>query len=217
MKKKYLLFFLSVFLIVLILLFLLRRPIMRKWHDLFGNNKGQMDSSCPKCGQLFTDGVAVQNQAYLRSEIQPQENFDDLYLLEEKGMLKEVKSGEDFTIDDLDFSVPLLDPKAIRFLDVLSERYRNECLQSNLNYAPFSISSLTRSIESSRKLQEKNGNAIENSGHLRGKTFDISYITPKKESAQKKLFIKTLSALRREGHCYVKYEMNQKCLHITVR
>jgi len=216
MNKK-LLIFLAAILIILILLFLFRRPIMRQFHKFFGNNNRQMESSCPNCGQLFTDVVAVQNQAYMGSGIQPQENFDDLYTLEQKGKLKEVKSGDDYTIDNLSFSVPLLDPEAIQFLDVLSKRYREKCLQSKLNFAPFRISSLTRSIESLRKLKKNNGNAIESSGHLRGKTFDISYNTPKEELAQKKLFIKALSELRSEGRCYVKYEINQRCLHITVR
>ncbi len=62
-----------------------------------------------------------------------------------------------------------------------------------------------------------NGNAIENSAHLKGKTIDITYITHKKQVKQKALFIQALAKLKDKGLCYVKFEVQKKCLHITCR
>lgn len=58
-------------------------------------------------------------------------------------------------------------------------------------------------------------NSIKNSAHLHGKTFDVSYAAFTSNSRQLGLFIETISLLRRQNKCYVKFERNG-CLHITV-
>jgi hypothetical protein len=62
---------------------------------------------------------------------------------------------------------------------------------------------------------KSNANAIENSAHLKGKTFDISYRAFAGNRKQSGAFIEVLRELRAEGKCYVKYERNG-CLHVTV-
>lgn len=80
---------------------------------------------------------------------------------------------------------------------------------------PFTISSLTRSTESVEKLMNNNRNAIKNSSHLKGKTFDISYRAFNKNKQQTIAFIAVLEELRNQNRCFVKFERNG-CLHITV-
>ena len=95
-------------------------------------------------------------------------------------------------------------------------RYKENCDKNQLEYKCFKITSLTRSIESVNKLQKVNTVAIEDSPHLRGKTFDISYAHfGEQHTAQLKQFIKALNESRKEGKCYVKYEQSTGCLHIT--
>ncbi len=78
-----------------------------------------------------------------------------------------------------------------------------------------SLTGFSRSKESVKRLGAVNKNSIENSAHLKGKTFDINYRAFDKNKKQNKAFIKVLNDLRLQGKCYVKYERNG-CLHITV-
>jgi hypothetical protein len=73
----------------------------------------------------------------------------------------------------------------------------------------------TRSTASINKLLTKNGNAIKNSAHLRGKTFDISYRASNNNKKTNKGFIAVLNELKNKSRCYVKFERNG-CLHINV-
>ena len=81
-----------------------------------------------------------------------------------------------------------------------------------------------------RKLRNYNRNATENSCHLYGTTFDICYnryktVSPPdgeprrqvRNDSLKYVLSEVLNDLRKEGRCYVKYEVKQGCFHITVR
>lgn len=175
------------------------------------------DSSCEQCDILFQDGVSEQEKAYQGEGIKPKNNFAAIHKLIDKQVLREIETCEDYIVEPMDVSVPCLLPKGIKFLKRLSREYRILCSQKGLAYVPFRITSATRTTESVKTLQQNNGNAIENSAHLRGKTLDISYLTSKDQVPQKVLLIEALAALKQEGLCYVKYEVNMKCLHITCR
>jgi hypothetical protein len=64
-------------------------------------------------------------------------------------------------------------------------------------------------------LGKENENSIENSPHLRGKTFDMSWRAFGENEAQLKLFTSALLELKNQKKCFVKFERNG-CLHITV-
>ncbi|MCC8175948.1 MAG: DUF5715 family protein [Bacteroidales bacterium] len=64
-------------------------------------------------------------------------------------------------------------------------------------------------------VQRQSSNAVTNSCHRYGTTFDISYARMTDE--QKQTLARVLQSLRRGGYCYVKYEINQPCFHITAR
>lgn len=175
------------------------------------------DSSCSKCGILFQDQIPAHENAYKYEGIKPKNDFDDLQKLIENRTLIEIKTSENYIVEPMGASLPALLPKGITFINKLSREYRSLCDQKNIEYIPFRITSATRTIKSVKELMKDNGNAIENSAHLKGKTIDITYLTSKKHTKQKELFIQTLAKLKDQGMCYVKFEVQMKCLHITCR
>lgn len=175
------------------------------------------DSSCEQCDILFQDGVLEHEKAYQGEGIKPQKDFEALQKLIDQNTLREIETSDDYIVESMEASMPYLLPKGIKFLKRLSRDYRALCEQQHLEYVPFRITSAVRTTNSVKSLQQNNGNAIENSAHLRAKTIDISYITNKRHLAQKKAFIQALANLKKEGLCYVKHEVIMKCLHITCR
>jgi hypothetical protein len=173
---------------------------------------------CIGCHNLFPDKVATQATAYASpgEGIAPQETYTGLKKLQKQGKLKQVSTTRNYYIAPLSHSFALLRPKAILFLNHLGNEYQNDCKKAGIGFMPFRISSLTRTKESIQHLKGQEGNAIENSGHLRGKTFDVSYTAFGQNEKALAVFVKTLSRMRQQNRCYVKYEKNG-CLHITVR
>ncbi|MFN5318649.1 MAG: DUF5715 family protein [Bacteroidia bacterium] len=167
------------------------------------------------CNTYFYDGVYTHEKAYRKDGIQPQKSLEDLDKLNENGILEEVENNDFFFVANLEHSRPFLLAKAYIFLNDLGMRYKENCDKNQLEYKSFKITSLTRSIESVNKLQKVNTVAIEDSPHLRGKTFDISYAHFGEHTAQLTQFIKALNEAKKEGKCYVKYEQSTGCLHIT--
>ena len=164
---------------------------------------------------LFNDGINAHENAYKHESIKVQKTDEGLLKLAQKNVLKEIESNEFYIVRDLTHSQPLLLPKAINFIDQLSILYQQKCTEKNIDYVRYEITSGSRSIESVKRLQEGNGNAIENSPHLRGKTFDMSWRAFGGNKDQLKLFTSALSELKKQKKCFVKFERNG-CLHITV-
>jgi len=89
----------------------------------------------------------------------------------------------------------------------------------------FTVSSVLRTEENVKQLRKTNVNSTENSCHCYGTTFDISYFTfhtphrGKKASVDKmrQILMQVAYDMRRLDRCYVKYEKQTTCLHITVR
>lgn len=171
--------------------------------------------SCPTCPDLFTDNVLRHQLAYFNDGIKPQKNDRDLDNLSKSGKLKKLETCNLFIVRHARYSRPYLLPKAHSFIQDLSINYDKKCKSDAIKYIPFTISSLTRSKESVKHLMKNNGNAIKNSSHLKGKTFDISYRAFNGNKKQTKAFIEVLNELKKQKRCYVKFERNG-CLHITV-
>ena len=91
------------------------------------------------------------------------------------------------------------------------------------------VSSVLRTEEDVTKLQRRNPNATEQSCHLFGTTFDISYttyetVTPPGEQRRavrndslKYVLSEVLRDLRKQERCFIKHEVKQPCFHITTR
>ena len=219
LSNKKVLFFLFLMLGAGILLFWYRSNIKMKVNRLVSRYRTsrKTDLTCEGCREVFTDYPAMHERAYYNGAgIIPQEEDRGITDLYRKGVLVSIQSCNDYIVRKLHHSKPYILPDGQQFLKHLSERYRQNCIDSGLIYIPFEISSVTRSRESVEKLKKTNPNAIENSPHLKGKTIDISYDSFGSWPLQRKAFIQALKTMRENGDCYVKHELNG-CLHITVR
>jgi Family of unknown function (DUF5715) len=207
--------------VLLMCLFLIAYPyrgkIKRKIKALMGySSRGYAGSgNCPDCHVIFTDNVAKHKEALENEGIKPQKTFKEIVQLFNSGKLVKLTTNDSYIVREAKFSRPYILPKARDFISDLSKKYAKQCQAEKIKYVPFTISSVTRSIESVEDLEERNSNAIKNSAHLKGKTFDISYRAFNKNKSQTKAFIKVLKEMRSDKICFVKFERNG-CLHITV-
>jgi len=196
-----------------------RHPIKNKIVSLYGilKNRGRSinNTDCKDCDKLFNDGINAHKIAYRHEGIEEQQTDDGLIELGRKNVLKPIENNEFYIVRNLTHSKPLLLPKAIDFLDKLSMLYNKKCMENNVIYRQFEITSGSRSIESVKRLRETSSVAIENSPHLKGKTIDISWRAFGGNKDQLKLFISALSELKNQRKCFVKFERNG-CFHITV-
>ena len=202
---------------ILIIAYPYRHRIVNKlsalWHNRYGVGSGS--DICRNCAFLFTDNVKAHQRAYLRDGISIQRDDSDLERLFNKGKLSKIESNDLYEVDGLTHSQPFILPKGQQFISKLAGSYYERCIKDYLDYIPFKITSLTRSRSSVEKLMRSNKNAIENSAHLKGKTFDISYRAFNGNRKQSVVFMEVLQQLRKDGKCFVKYERNG-CLHVTV-
>lgn len=136
----------------------------------------------------------------------------------------EVKTNENYHIDNLSHSYAFLVPQAAELLDTIGARFNHKLASQGGGRYKIKVTSLLRTNESVKRLKKGNVNSTENSAHLYGTTFDISYVGFHEEAMNtrrhsdgelKNLLAEVLLELREEGHCLVKYERKQGCFHIT--
>jgi hypothetical protein len=189
----------------------------KKWEALikYGVYDSLSASNLAFCHTVLKTGSEVHSS--MLDFVPLYKKIEELQKLIDNRTLIKIKTSEKYIVEPMDASLPALLPKGFKFINRLAQDYRALCDQKNIEYIPFRITSATRTIKSVKELRQNNGNAIENSAHLKGKTIDISYLFNNKHVKQKDLFIKALSKLKDEGLCYVKFEVHMKCLHITCR
>ena len=135
-----------------------------------------------------------------------------------------------YVIEDLDYSIPYLVPRAARLLEEISRSFIDSLASRGLPFYKLLITSVLRTEKDVKKLRRVNVNASENSCHQHGTTFDITYnkylpvYDPEKAPQRdvwpaelKQILAEVLDDLRRRGLCYVRYEYRQSCFHITAR
>jgi hypothetical protein len=185
---------------------------------------GQIEKSLIKCikndSNFAQPYAAIGNIKMLENDFLSKNgafSYYSKYLekLYRKRILKKIESNDLYFVRKLRYSDPYLLPKANEFIVNICRKYNDSCLSNDLDYIPLTITSMTRTKESVKRLTRNNQNAIEESAHLMGKTFDISYKAFGKNVEQFKLFTAILNEDRKEQRCFVKYERNG-CLHITV-
>ncbi len=136
----------------------------------------------------------------------------------------EVKSNDNYFVDNLSHSYPYLVPQAAELLDTIGARFNAKLEQQGGGKYRIKVTSLLRTSESVGRLKRRNVNSTENSAHLYGTTFDISYVgfhegnlnTRRHSDGElKNLLAEVLLELREQGKCLVKFERKQGCFHIT--
>ena len=145
-----------------------------------------------------------------------------------KGHLVNIKSNRHYKIDRLTHSIPYLTEGAAGLLDMIGKNFQDSLKSKGLPNYRIIVTSVLRTKEDIRRLQKSNPNSISNSAHCYATTFDITYarfdrsrnLLPGK-SVQTETFKRVLGEvlhdLKKQKKCYVKYEVRQKCFHITTR
>ena len=140
--------------------------------------------------------------------------------------LVRIEPNRYYDIDKLTHSVPYLVPNAAKLLEDMGRAFQDSLFNRGYNRNHrFTVTSVLRTEETVRQLRRTNVNSTENSCHCYGTTFDISYFTystpevGKTASVDKmrQILYQVAYDMQRQARCYVKYEKQQTCLHITVR
>ena len=140
--------------------------------------------------------------------------------------LVKIEPNQYYNIDKLTHSIPYLVPKAAKLLEDMGRAFQDSLFNRGYNRNHrFTVTSVLRTEETVRQLRKTNVNSTENSCHCYGTTFDISYFTyttpqiGKTASVDKmrQILYQVAYDMQRQARCYVKYEKQQTCLHITVR
>lgn len=136
-----------------------------------------------------------------------------------------------YDVDPLTNSVPYLIPRAARLLEEIGHSFVDSLAAKGLPFHKLVVTSVLRTKDDIRRLRKHNGNAVDQSCHRYGTTFDIAYngfhgveasdepIVNASESAKTlcAVLAEVLDDQRTRGACYVKYETREHCFHITCR
>lgn len=137
-----------------------------------------------------------------------------------------VRSGRRYVVDRMSFSYPYLTWESRSLLNEISKRFRKKIKENGLKGSRFIITSMTRTTEKMDGLKGKNINLSENSPHLFGNAFDITYarfsirklfVTSCDEWYMKEALAEVIWQLRNEKKCWATYERQQGCFHIVSR
>ena len=143
-----------------------------------------------------------------------------------KGQLAKVRGGRRYDIGKMDHSYPYLTRDSKRLLNEIHRRFRKKAKEDGMLWPKFTVTSMTRTSESVKILMRNNGNASENSPHMYGNAFDISYasFTIRKlhviecdEWYLKEALAEVIWELRKEKKCWATYEKSQGCFHVVSR
>ena len=148
-----------------------------------------------------------------------------------KDSLVHIKDNSHYSIAKLTHSIPYLTNGAVGLLDMIGKNFLDSLQSKELNPNWIIVTSVLRTQEDIKKLQKSgNPNAISNSAHCYATTFDITYAYYNKTwlknfrfcesvdvETSKKVLGEVLRDLRNQKKCYVKYEVKQRCFHITTR
>jgi len=184
--------------------------------------------SVPSYKEEFPDTNAVQLVAAKRWGVKPVKNRADAEA--RKKELVYVASSPYYHVDRLHQSIPYLVPRAAVLLQDIGQAFFDSLYIKGVPLHRFIVTSVLRTQEDVGRLRRFNGNATENSCHLYGTTFDICYNRYEtiedpdgpcrravRNDTLKFVLSEVLRDMRRQGRCYIKYEVKQGCFHMTVR
>lgn len=149
-----------------------------------------------------------------------------------KSELVYVGSNPNFFIEPLYWSIPYLVPRAAVLLQDIGRNFLDSLQVKGLQAHKIIVTSVMRTKEEVERMRHYNGNVSENSCHMYGTTVDIAYNRFLRVEEQdreyskqntvadvrlKQVLSEVLDDLRRQGRCWVKYEVKQGCFHLTVR
>ena len=137
-----------------------------------------------------------------------------------------LRFGEPYVVDKFSHSSPFLVREAVDLLHEIGQAFQDSLRNKHLPPYSVVVSSVLRTDDDVKKLSKRNINASQRSVHCYGTTFDISYKRFMKHDDEgkdanhanlKAVLSEVLRDLKKQGRCYVKYEVKQACFHITAR
>ncbi len=137
-----------------------------------------------------------------------------------------VRNGRNYKVEDLTNSYPYLTRGSKKLLKKIGKRFRKKISAEGFKGSKFMITSMTRTRENARSLGKSNINVSENSPHLNGNAFDISYarfsvwkfkVTDCDKWYLKEALAEVIYQLRTEQECWATYEKQQGCFHVVSR
>ncbi len=191
-----------------------------KWHPV---------RSVPSYAACFPDVQEVQIVSARRWGVRPVR--DRVEAEHRRKELVYVGANPLYSIDKgMTHSIPYLVPRAAHLLSTIGRNYLDSLYVKGIPLHKIIVSSVLRTQDDVSRLQQRNGNAYDQSCHLFGTTFDICYNRyttvsppggPERRTVQsdtlKWVLSEVLRDVREQGRCYIKYEVKQGCFHITVR
>lgn len=184
--------------------------------------------SVPSFKNCFPDSNEVQLQAARKYGVKPVRNREDAEA--RKKELVYAAADPFYHVDKLRESIPYLVPRAQFLLHDIGRSFYDSLYVKGIALHKIIVTSVLRSEEDVARLRRHNGNASENSCHRFGTTFDICYnryVTVEdpdgpsrwqvRNDTLKWVLSEVLNDYRKNGRCYIKYEVKQGCFHITTR
>jgi hypothetical protein len=143
-----------------------------------------------------------------------------------EGKLVKVNSGNRYLVERMAYSSPYVTKESRILLEEIAKRFSEKVSQKGLKGARLIVTSMTRKTDNVRGLRKNNTNTSENSPHLYGNAFDITYkrfivrkwiLTNCDMKYLKDALGEVIWQLREEKKCFATYERMQNCFHIVAR
>ncbi|MGB8491271.1 MAG: DUF5715 family protein [Bacteroidales bacterium] len=142
------------------------------------------------------------------------------------GQLVRIKGRRRYKIENMAYSYPFLTRDSKKLLDEIGRRFSKKVKSDGLMGSRFIITSMTRTSDNLTSLGRTNMNASDNSPHLNGNAFDISYarfsfrklfVTECDKWYMKEALAEVIWQLNKEKKCWATFERNQGCFHVVSR
>lgn len=193
------------------------------YYDENGKRVKHKIFSVPSFRRTFPDENDIQLISAKTHGVKPVQNRDEAE--HRKKDLVFVGSNPYYHVEKLTSSIPFLVPNAAMLLQDIGSNFLDSLAIKQIPLHKIIVTSVLRTKHDVKCLQRHNGNATENSCHLYGTTFDISYnryVTPDgtrkvRNDSLKWVLSEVLCDLRNNNRCHIKYEVKQGCFHITVK
>ena len=132
-----------------------------------------------------------------------------------------IHSDKTIKVSKMKYGLPYLTGAAKNALMRIAADFQSECREKSLPQARLIVTSMLRTEADVQGLRKQNLNAVAHSAHMYGTTFDIAWsgyqCYDRKADGDMYLIIlaDVLRKQRKQGCIYVRYEVAQRCFHIT--
>jgi hypothetical protein len=161
-----------------------------------------------------------------RSGIKECKNEMEIRRKVKEGKLVKARSNGVYLIDRMTHSYPYVTDNSKDLLNEIARRFKEKTAGVGLKGSKFHVTSMTRTTEKMKGLWKNNGNLSDNSPHLHGNAFDISYVrftfrklfvTECDKAYLKEALAEVIWQLRDEKKCWATCERVQGCYHVVAR